>query len=80
MEQLANRRVQLSQPVEPLVTQPRQNPSLDDKHRRFDLGLVARPARPGWQHGGAVMRRHVGIGSVDVPLVQAGHDDGCRER
>jgi hypothetical protein len=31
---------------------------------------------PGWQHGGAVMRRHFRIGSVDLRLVQAGFDDG----
>jgi hypothetical protein len=76
MEQLANRSVELGWAVEPSIAQPRQNTALDDEDCGLDLGLVARPARPGWQHGGAVMRRHLGIGSVDLRLVQTGLDDG----
>ncbi len=75
-EQIADRRVQLGQAVEPLMAQPRQNPSLDDENRRLDLGFVARPVWPGRQHGSAVMRCHLGIGSVDLRLVQTGFDDG----
>jgi hypothetical protein len=75
-EQLIDRRVQIGQTVELSMAQPRQDPSLDDEHRRLDLGFVARPAWPGRQDGGAVMRRHLGIGSVDLRLVQAGLDDG----
>ena len=29
-----------------------------------------------WQHGGAVMRRHLGMGSVDLRSAQAGLDGG----
>jgi hypothetical protein len=49
---------------------------IGDQHASFDLGLVTRPAWPGRQHGGSVVRRHLGIGSVDLRLVQAGLDDG----
>ena len=76
LEQLADRRVQLGEAVEPPIAQPTDEPALDDQHASFDLGLVARPSWPGRQHGGAVMRRHLGIGSVDLRLVQAGLDDG----
>jgi hypothetical protein len=37
---------------------------------------MGRPTRPLWQHGGAVMRRHLGMGSVDLRLVQTGLDGG----
>jgi hypothetical protein len=47
-----------------------------DQHAGLDLRLVARPARPGRQDGGVVMRRHLGIGSIDRGLVEAGLDDG----
>src|ERR1700722_13599229 len=58
------------------MAQSRQNPSLDDENRRLDLGFVARPVWPGRQHSSAVMRRHLGVGSVDLRLVQTGFDDG----
>jgi hypothetical protein len=73
-EQLANRRVEFGQAVEPSMAQPRQNPPLDDENRRLDLGFVARPTWAGWEHRRAVMRRHLGIGPVDLRLVQAGLD------
>ena len=46
IEQRADRRVQLDKGEEAPVTQPRQNPSLDDQNGHLDLGLVARLARP----------------------------------
>ena len=75
-EQLADRLVQFGQAVEAAMAQPAEQPALDDQHAGLDLGLVARPARPGRQDGGVVMRRHLGIGAVDLRLVEAGLDDG----
>ena len=72
----ADRRVQLGEAVEPPIAQPTDEPAFDDQHASFDLGFVTRPAWPGRQHSGAVVRRHLGIGSVDLRLVQAGLDDG----
>ena len=73
-QQLADRLVELGQAVEAPVAQPPQQPALDDQHAGLDLGLVARLARPGRQDGGVVMRRHLGIGAVDLRLVEAGLD------
>ena len=58
------------------MAQPADQPAFDDQHASFDLRLVARPARPGRQHGGSVMGRHLGIGAIDLRLVQARFDDG----
>ena len=44
VDQNADRDVQLGEREEAPVAQPRQNPSLDDKNRRLDLGLIARLA------------------------------------
>jgi hypothetical protein len=76
LEQLVDRRVQLGEAVEAMITQTADEPALDDQHAGFHLGLVARPAWPGREHGGAVVRRHLGIGSIDLRLVQARLDDG----
>ena len=75
-QQFGDGRVQLGQAVELPIAQSRQYPALDDENRGLDLRLVARSMGSGRQHGGAVMRRHFGIGSVDLRLVQAGLDDG----
>src|ERR1700730_15205501 len=40
------------------------------------LALSRGPVWPGRQDGGAVMRCHLGIGSIDLRLVQTGFDDG----
>jgi hypothetical protein len=55
--------------------QPRQNPPLNDENRCLDLGLVAWPPRAGRQHGGSAIRRHLGIGAIDLRLVQASLDE-----
>src|SRR5262252_5411609 len=70
LEQLADRRVQLRKAVEPVIAQTTDEPALDNQHASFDLCLVAWSAWPGRQHGGAVVRCHLGIGSVDLRLVQ----------
>ena len=74
-QQLGDGLVQLAQAVELPIAQAAENPALHDQHADFDLGLVARPARPCRQHGGVVMRRHLRIGPVDLRLVQARLDD-----
>ena len=58
------------------MAQAAEQPSLDDQHRDFDLRLVARPARPCRQDRGIVMGRHLGVGPIDLRLVEAGLDDG----
>ena len=73
-QQLADRRVELGQAVKAAMAQTTQEPALDDQHRHLDLRLVARPARSGRQDGRVVMRSHLGIGAVDLRLVQAGLD------
>ena len=34
------------------------------------------PAWSGWQYGGAIARRHLGIRSIDLRFIEAGSDDG----
>jgi hypothetical protein len=58
------------------VAQATEQPSLDDQHRDFDLRLVAWPTGPCRQDRGIVMRRHLGVGSIDLRLIKAGLDDG----
>src|ERR1700719_1426473 len=70
-QHLADPRVELGQAVKAAMAQTTQEPALDDQHRHLDLRLVARPARSGRQDGRVVMRRHLGIGAVDLRLVDA---------
>ena len=74
-QQLTDRRVEFGQTVEAAVAQAAEQPSLDDQHRDFDFRLVTRPARPCRQDRGVVMGGHLGIGSIDLRLVEAGLDD-----
>ncbi len=71
-QHLPDRLVQLAERQEAAVAQPRQDEPLDDQHRDLDLRLVARPAHPGRQDGGAVMGGHLLVGAVDAGLVAAG--------
>jgi hypothetical protein len=75
--QIGDRRVDFRQTVKNSMAQPPEKPSLDNEHRLLDLGLVPRPPRPGRQDGGVVMRRHLGVGPVDLRIVPTGLDDGC---
>ena len=61
-----------AQGEEPPMTQTRQHPALHNLDGHFDLGLVARPPHPGWQHRCAVMAGHVLVGSADPRLVATG--------
>ena len=73
-EKLADRGIDLTETEEGAVAHATEEPALDRQHRLFDLRLVARPPRPGRQNGGAIVRRHVGIGAVDLRIVEAGLD------
>jgi len=57
------------------MTQAAEQPALDDEDGLLDLGLVARLARPRRQDGGAVMRRHLRVGTIDLRVVQARLND-----
>jgi hypothetical protein len=57
------------------MTQSPQKPALDNANRVLDLGLVLRTPRTGRKNSGVVVRRHVGIGTVDLRIVKAGLDD-----
>jgi hypothetical protein len=75
-QQLADRRIAFGQTVEAAVAQAAEQPSLDNQHRDFDFRLVARPARPCRQDRGIVVGRPLGVGSIDLRLVETGLDDG----
>ena len=74
--EVGDRRVDVRQAVKGSVTQPPEQPSLDDEHGLLNLGFVSGPPRPRRQNGGSVMRRHFGIGPIDLRIVKAGLDDG----
>src|SRR5271155_3667589 len=76
LEQLADGFVDLSQADEDAVTQPPEQPALDNQHRLFDFRLVARFSRARRQDGGVVMGRHFGIGAIDQRVIEAGLYDG----
>ena len=67
-QELGDDRVQGLDREEPYVAQPRQDPALDDQHRAFNLPIVTGFSWPGRQHGGVVMRGHVGKGLGDRRL------------
>ena len=71
VDQDADRDVQLGEREEAPIAQPRQNPSLDDKNRRLDLGFIARLAWPCRHDGGAVMGREILVSPVNPWLVAA---------
>ena len=74
--EIGDRRVDVRQAVKGSVTQPPEQPSLDDEHGLLNFGFVPGPPRPRRQNGGSVMRRHFGIGPIDLRIVKAGLDDG----
>ena len=56
------------------MAQPPEKPSLDDEHRLLDFCFIPRTSRPRWQNSGVVMRRHLGVGSIDLRIVETGLD------
>ena len=73
-QKVADRRVDLRQAIKCPVTQPSQQPSLDDEHGLLNLRLVPGSSRPCRQNGGVVMRGHLGVGAIDLRIVEAGLD------
>src|SRR5579863_6103838 len=57
------------------MPQRRQNPALYYSDGALDLGFVPWFSGPGWHDGGAVMLRHLVIGSVQIRLVAASASD-----
>ena len=73
---LAERGVDVGEGDEGSSPQPAEQPSLDDQHGLLDFRLVARLSRPRRQDGASIMRRHLGVGPIDLGVVEAGLDDG----
>jgi hypothetical protein len=73
---LAERGVDFGEAVERPSPQPAAQPPLDDQDGLLDLRLVARLSRSRRQDRGSVMGRHLGVGPVDLGVVEAGLDDG----
>ena len=74
-DEFGDRLVQLAKREEAAVPETRQNPSFDHQHTDFDLGFVARFARPCRQDRRAVMGRQIEIGPVETRLVPVGAGD-----
>jgi len=74
-DNLADRLVELGEREEAPVTQPGEHVALDDEDGDFDLGFVARLARPRRQDRGGVMLGQFLIGAVDARFVAAGRRD-----
>ena len=74
--QLADRRIDLRQAVKGSVAKPPEKPSLNDEHRLLNFCFIPRTPRSRWQNGGVVMRRHLGVGSIDLRIVETSLDDG----
>ena len=66
------RRIEVGETEEGLVTQRREDPALDELDAGLDLRLVAGFARTGRQDRGAVVPRQILIGGVEHGLVEAG--------
>src|SRR6202051_1126400 len=73
--QIGDRRVDLRQAVKSSMAQPPEKPSLNDEHRLLDFCFIPRTSRPRWQNGGVVMRRHLGVGSIDLRIVETSLDN-----
>jgi len=57
------------------MPQTGQDPAFHQQHAGFDFRLVFRLANPGWDHGHAVMARHLGVGRLDIRFVTAALGD-----
>jgi predicted DNA-binding transcriptional regulator AlpA len=75
-QQLADCRIDFREAVKGSMAQASQEPSLDDEHRLLDFGLVPWFPWPRRQNGSIVMRRHVGVGAIDLRIIETGLDDG----
>jgi hypothetical protein len=57
------------------MAQPPEKPSLDDEHRLLGFCFIPRTSRPRWQNGSLIMRRHLGVGSIDLRVVETSLDN-----
>ena len=74
LHQVGEGRVDIGQMMESAVAESAEQPSLDHQNRLLDFRFIARATWACRQDGGVVMGRHVGIGPVDLRLVEAGLD------
>ena len=74
--EFAERGVDVGEAMKDPAPEPAQKPTLDDQDGLLDLRLVAGLPRPRRQDGGPVMGGHLGVGAVDLRVVEAGPDDG----
>jgi hypothetical protein len=68
LQQNADGGIQIGETEESPMAKPRQYPALDDQHRAFDLGLVARLAAARRQNRRVVVLRHGGKGLIERRL------------
>src|SRR5579863_916067 len=67
-----DRRVGLCEREESLTAKPAEDIGLSETDAGFDLGFVARLARPGGQYADAVMGRHHAVAAIDLGIVERG--------
>ena len=67
----------LGQAVESALTENRQDPSLGDQNAGFHFCLVAGSIGARGQHSAAVMLGQIGIGGIQLRLVEAGFVDAA---
>jgi len=48
---------------------------MNDEHRLLDFCFIPRTSRPRWQNGSVVMRRHLGVGSIYLRIVETSLDN-----
>jgi len=65
----ANGGIEFRQGKEAVIAQTRQDPALRDLDGDLNLRLVLWASRPRREDGGAVMARHLGVGSVETGIV-----------
>jgi len=75
IQRLADRLVQFGEAEEAPVPEAGQDPALEHLDADLHLGLVAWLAGPRRYDRRAVMGRHVGIGAVDLGVIEAGPGD-----
>ena len=71
-----DRLVRLGEAEKAPVPKRRQHPALADEHARLDGRLVAGPGSARRQHDGAVVLGELGVGPVELGVVEAGLRDG----
>ena len=73
--QIGDGGIEFAQAMPDPMAQAAQQPALDDADAGLDLGFVAGPIWPRRQHRRAVMGGELGVGSIDLRVVEARLDD-----